>query len=53
MRFRRPVRPGDDLLLEVRLLAQKRKIWQFAGEALVGEVMVADGQFLATIQERP
>jgi 3-hydroxyacyl-[acyl-carrier-protein] dehydratase len=53
MRFRRPVRPGDELRLEVSMLGHKRRIWQFAGAATVDGERAADGQFLATVEERP
>lgn len=53
MRFRRVVRPGDDLRLEVTFAGQKRRIWQFEGAATVGGERAADGQFLATVEVGP
>lgn len=50
MRFRRPVRPGDELRLEVAVTGSKRRIWMFDGTATVGGERVADGSFLATVQ---
>jgi 3-hydroxyacyl-[acyl-carrier-protein] dehydratase len=50
IRFRRPVRPGDELRLEVEVTGEKRRIWMFDGRATVGGERVADGSFLATIQ---
>lgn len=39
-RFKRPVRPGDQLRLESRLLSNKHSIWKFDCRALVdGEVV--------------
>lgn len=51
IRFRRPVRPGDELRLEVDVTGEKRRIWTFDGLATVGGVRVADGSFLATVQQ--
>lgn len=53
IRFRRPVRPGDDLVLEVDVTGEKRRIWTFDGLATVGGVKVADGSFLATVSQEP
>jgi 3-hydroxyacyl-[acyl-carrier-protein] dehydratase len=43
-RFKRPVEPGDQLILEVRLDRIKRGIGKFFGEAKV------DGQLVATTE---
>jgi 3-hydroxyacyl-[acyl-carrier-protein] dehydratase len=41
-RFKRPVEPGDQLKLAVRLVKHKRNLWKFSGEASVdGEVVVS------------
>jgi 3-hydroxyacyl-[acyl-carrier-protein] dehydratase len=49
MRFRRIVKPGDELLLEVSLREERRKMLFFDAVATVGGQKVADGQFLATM----
>jgi 3-hydroxyacyl-[acyl-carrier-protein] dehydratase len=51
MRFRRPIRPGDDLLLSVELTGHKRNLWTFDGEAKVGAEVAAHGRFLAAVEE--
>ena len=51
IRFRRPVRPGDELRLTVDVTGGKRRIWTFDGLATVDGTRVADGSFLATIQQ--
>jgi 3-hydroxyacyl-[acyl-carrier-protein] dehydratase len=53
MRFRRVVRPGDELRLEVEATGQKRGIWMFDGRASVGGERAAEGSFLATVGEAP
>ena len=41
-RFKRPVEPGDQLRLDVKLVKQKRNLWKFFGEASVdGELVVS------------
>jgi 3-hydroxyacyl-[acyl-carrier-protein] dehydratase len=52
LRFRRPVRPGDTVRVEVTVTSEKRRIWFFDAVATVGGDKVADGSFLATIQLR-
>jgi 3-hydroxyacyl-[acyl-carrier-protein] dehydratase len=52
MRFRRIVRPGDELRLEVEVTGFKRGIWMFDGRATVGGEKAADGSFLAKVEER-
>lgn len=52
MRFRRVVRPGDVLRLEVAVSRKRRGLWFFDGQAttLEGE-RVADGSFMAKVGE--
>ena len=52
MRFRRIVRPGDVLRLEVSLTSNRRRLWIFDALAttLDGE-RVATGSILATVEE--
>jgi len=45
-RFRRPVEPGDQLILTAQLQRQMRGIWKFAATALVGEVEVASAELM-------
>jgi 3-hydroxyacyl-[acyl-carrier-protein] dehydratase len=50
-RFRRPVGPGDQLLLEVVFQTVRRNIWKFSGTASVGDVVVASTDLLTTVSE--
>ena len=38
-RFKRPVEPGDQLILTVKLRAVRRGIWMFTGEAMVDQAV--------------
>lgn len=49
-RFKRPVIPGDQLILEVSLERMVRGIAKFSGNARVGERIVAEGGLLCTIR---
>jgi len=47
-RFKRPVVPGDQLELEVQLLAHKRGIWKFSCLARVAGAVVTEAEILCT-----
>jgi beta-hydroxyacyl-ACP dehydratase FabZ len=50
-RFRRPVLPGDQLLLNVTITARKGPVWKMHGEARVGDALVAEADLMATIRD--
>ena len=50
-RFRRPVFPGDRLLLKVTMTAHKGPVWKMHGEALVEGALVAEADLTATIRD--
>lgn len=49
-RFKRPVSPGDQLMLDVSITTQKRGIWKYAGVARVGEQVAAEAELMCTIR---
>ena len=49
-RFKRPVSPGDQLLLDVSIVRMVRGIWKFSAEARVGESLVAEAQLMCTVR---
>jgi len=51
-KFRKPVVPGDVLRLEVTPLRKGGVVWKMRGEARVGETLVAEAEFMASIQPR-
>ena len=51
-RFRRPVRPGDQLRLEVVVQRSRLGIWKFTGRAMVGENLASEAEFSAKIMSR-
>ena len=50
-RFRKPVFPGDRLMLHVVKKRNRGKVWKFKGEARVGDNLVAEATFSAMIVE--
>jgi 3-hydroxyacyl-[acyl-carrier-protein] dehydratase len=48
-RFRRPVVPGDQLLIHVVKDRSRGNVWKFNGEAKVGDVLVAEATYSAMI----
>jgi len=50
-KFRRPVVPGDQLRLEVTVLARRGPVWKMHGEALVDGAVAAKADVTATIPE--
>jgi 3-hydroxyacyl-[acyl-carrier-protein] dehydratase len=50
-RFRKPVMPGDQLRLEVRVQRHRGPVWKFAGEAKVDGETVAEAVYTAMIMD--
>lgn len=50
-RFRKPVFPGDTLLMHVECLQHRRQVWKFKGEAKVKDMVHAEAIFTAMIAE--
>jgi len=46
MRFKRPVGPGDQLILHAKIVAKKRGIWKFGCSCEVDGELVASGEIL-------
>ncbi|MCW5625897.1 MAG: 3-hydroxyacyl-ACP dehydratase FabZ, partial [Burkholderiales bacterium] len=50
-RFKKPVVPGDQLTLKVKLIRQMRGIYKYASQAYVGETLVAEAQLMCTMRD--
>jgi 3-hydroxyacyl-[acyl-carrier-protein] dehydratase len=50
-RFKRPVEPGDQLIIEVKLGPVRRGIWKFNGEARVEDRVVATAEIMCTARD--
>lgn len=51
VRFRKPVVPGDQLIFELKVLKQRRKIFKMSGIAKVDGEVVAEAELMAGFQE--
>jgi 3-hydroxymyristoyl/3-hydroxydecanoyl-(acyl carrier protein) dehydratase len=49
VKFRKPVTPGDQLILEVKLLKRKTKVVKMAGVAKVDGNIAAEAELMAII----
>ena len=47
--FRKPVVPGDQLVLTTSLLRGRGRIWKFRGEVHVAGQLVSEAEFMATL----
>ena len=52
-RFKKPVMPGDRLILKVQILRAIRGIWKFSAQAFVEDVLVSEAQLLCTMRANP
>jgi 3-hydroxyacyl-[acyl-carrier-protein] dehydratase len=52
VRFRKPVTPGDQLMLRVAYVNHKMNIWKMDGKAYVDEKLVAQGILSAAVVNR-
>jgi 3-hydroxyacyl-[acyl-carrier-protein] dehydratase/UDP-3-O-[3-hydroxymyristoyl] N-acetylglucosamine deacetylase/3-hydroxyacyl-[acyl-carrier-protein] dehydratase len=53
VKFRQKVVPGDQLRLRVEPLRRGGSVWKLRGDAFVGETLVAECEFLATLAKDP
>jgi len=49
-RFKRPVVPGDQLRMEIKLLKSKRGIWVFEGKAYVDDQLAVTTELMCTVK---
>ena len=50
-RFKRPVEPGDQLILDVQMDRNKGGIYKFNAPALVGEELAVSAQLMCTVRK--
>ncbi len=49
VRFRKPVRPGDQVIFELTCLRRRGHMWKLRGEAFVDGELVCEGTLMATL----
>ena len=52
-RFKRPVGPGDQLIIDVALNANKRGIWKFSATAKVDGLVAAEADLICAVRPTP
>lgn len=50
VRFKKPVSPGDQLILKVSIERVLRGIWKYKGQALVDDVVVAEADMMCILK---
>ena len=48
-KFRKPVTPGNELFLKIKLISNKRSLYKFNGEAFIQNQLVASSEFSAML----
>ncbi len=51
-KFRKPVVPGDQLVIEAKLVNKKRNIFVISAKAYVDEVLVSEAELMAAVVDR-
>ena len=51
-RFKRPVSPGDQLIIKVDVLANKRGLWKFAAKVEVDGQVAAEAEIMCTVRDK-
>lgn len=50
-RFKRPVGPGDQLVMEVAITLNKRGMWKFSGKARVDGQVACEAELICTVRK--
>lgn len=51
-KFRRPVVPGDQLRLEIKVLQHRGNVWKFSGAATVDGKLASEADFTAMVTDK-
>jgi 3-hydroxyacyl-[acyl-carrier-protein] dehydratase len=52
VRFRKPVVPGDQLILDLTVLKGKKKYFKMEGKATVNDQLVAEAELMAMVGKK-
>ena len=50
-RFKKPVTPGDQLIIKTQIVRNLRGIWKFTGQAFVEDSMVSEAVLMCTMRD--
>ena len=51
-KFRRPIVPGDQVMMDIKVLKQRGNVWKFSGTATVDGKLVSEAEFTAMVTDR-
>ncbi len=51
-KFRRPIVPGDQVIMDIKVLKQRGNVWKFSGSATVDGKVVSEAEFTAMVTDR-
>lgn len=51
-KFRRPIVPGDQVMMEIKVLKRRGNVWKFSGTATVEGKLVSEAEFTAMVTDR-
>jgi 3-hydroxyacyl-[acyl-carrier-protein] dehydratase len=51
-KFRRPIIPGDQVMMEIKVLKQRGNVWKFSGVATVDGKVVSEAEFTAMVTDK-
>jgi beta-hydroxyacyl-ACP dehydratase FabZ len=52
VRFRKPVHPGDQLILQLTVIRQRKTVFRMKGEAFVDSQLVAEAELMANVSPK-
>ncbi|MDA8432519.1 MAG: 3-hydroxyacyl-ACP dehydratase FabZ [Nitrospiraceae bacterium] len=52
VKFRRPIVPGDQLMMDIKVLKQRGNVWRFSGSATVDGKLVSEAEFTAMLTDK-
>ena len=50
-RFKKPVTPGDQLIIKAQIVRNLRGIWKFTGQAFVDDALVSEATLMCTMRD--
>ncbi len=51
-KFRRPVVPGDQVIMDLKVVKQRGNVWKFSGTASVDGKLVSEAEFTAMVTDK-
>jgi 3-hydroxyacyl-[acyl-carrier-protein] dehydratase len=52
-RFKKPVIPGDQMIIKIEIVRRLRGIWKYTARVEVEGALVAEAELMATLRDKP